>query len=210
VNDADLVRAVQAIFDADDPADGLDRSDGLGEDHCIECLCVVAGEDGFDDLEVTVAVDGRRVVSRLLFDRAWRAESGLDDPPAYAAFVVARWRSARVDGARSTGAPAPDPVTYAELEHALRRRHAGATRTRFGVLEGVGEDGEPFFVHVTPREWRQFAADRPDPVGDLEERIDARWDDEAHIVFFRGDVHRSIRAELPPVRSMLLREDASG
>ncbi|MCW2770052.1 MAG: hypothetical protein JWR27_1485 [Aeromicrobium sp.] len=198
MNDADLARTVQAIFDADDPADGLDRSDGLGEDHHVESLRIVPGDDGFDDLEVTI-VGGGRVVRRLLFDRTWRAESGLVDPHACAAYVVAKWRSSRLDRVRPT---------YAELE--LRRRHAGAGRTRTGVLEAVGEDGKPFFVHVTPQEWRQFAAGRPDPVADLEKWIGARWDDEAHIVFFRGSFHCSVRAELPPVRSRLLREGATG
>lgn len=208
-DDHELVRAVAAIFAADDPADGLDRSDGFGEDYVVTSLELVPGEDGFDDVAVTVAVGCQTVVARLLFDRAWRQESGLDDPTAYAAYVVARWRTALVDD-DAPRADAPVLVDHDELEALLAASNAGVTRTRRGQLEVVDDEGEVFTLHATARQWRAFAAGRLDPVGDLEELIGSRWDDETHIVFFRGTFHRSIRPELPPVRSMLLREDAGG
>jgi hypothetical protein len=208
-DDQGLARAVTAIFAADDPADGLDRSDGLGEDYVIESLEVVPGEDGFDDVAVTVAVGHETVVARLLYDRTWRQDSGLDDPQAYAGYVVAKWRTALVDD-EAPRAEAPVLVDHDELETLLAASNAGVTRTRRGLLEVVDDDGEVFTLHATPQEWRAFAAGRRDPVGDLEELIGSRWDDETHIVFFRGAFHRSIRPELPPVRSMLLREDAGG
>lgn len=207
--DRRLVAALAGIFAADDPADGLDRSDGLGEDYVVRSVEQVPSPDGFDDLVVTIAVGDETVLARLLFDREWRRDSGLDDPLAYAAYLVARWRTALVP-ADVDDAPPAVLLDHEDLESRLAVGNAGVTAVRRGVLEVVDDEGEVFTVHAPPQEWRTYAAGRSDPWGDLEELIGSRWDDETHIVFFRGDFHRSVRPDLPPVRSMLLREDAAG
>ncbi len=201
MNDDALVRALQELFDADDPSDGLDRSDGLGEDYQIASLRRVPSDDGFDDVEITVVVGTQSVVSRLLFDRAWREASGLDDVGSYAAFILARWRAALVD---DDARPAPS-VEVVDLEEALRRPSRSVTRTSTGVLEVVDDGGDRVSVHVTPQQWRDVVRRHGDGVVDtLHEMIDSRWDDENHIVHFRGGLHRSVRPELPPVRSTLV------
>ena len=211
MTDDELVDALGAIFATDAVAGGLDRSDGYGDEYRIGSLQVVPGGDGFDDLLVTVDVGGRTVTARLLFDRGWREASGLDDAAAYATFVLARWRSSLVDDSTDVepSVPLPGHAPVPEIESALRRTYGNANLVRRGVVEVVEEDGEIFLLHATPQDWRRFVSERPDAMTALEEVVGARWDDEDHIVFFRGAFHSSIRPETPPVRSMLLRDAAA-
>ncbi len=213
MTDDELVDALSAIFATDAVAGDLDRSDGYGDEYRVESLQVVPGGDGFDDLLVTVDDGGRTVTARLLFDRAWREASGLDDAAAYATFVLARWRSSLVDDSADAEQPVPPaPAAAPDLpvEEVLRRSFGNANVVRRGVVEVVEEDGEIFLLHATPQDWRRFTSGRPDAMGQLEEVVGARWDDEDHLVFFRGAFHSSIRPELPPVRSMLLRDAEPG
>lgn len=202
MSDDELLAALREIFAAEIP--DVDRSDGYGDDHTFTGFQVARGADGFDDLVVTVDRGGETVTSRLLFDREWREASGLDDAHAYARFVVARWADGVV-------VDAPDVVETAapgaeHLEDALRRAYGNVNRVRHGVVEVVEEDGEIFLLHATPQEWRRLVAVRPDALSLLDATIGSRWDDEEHVVIFRDGLHASVRAELPPVRSMLLRE----
>ncbi|NRQ50157.1 hypothetical protein [Aeromicrobium stalagmiti] len=206
MTDEELLAGLRRLFETRDPSDGLDRSDGYGSDYVVDRLELVTGDDGFDTLEVVVAIGPDRAVSRLLFDRSWRRDSGLDDVMAYAAYVIAKWAESRVDEVRTTVGSGSTAEGNDDLEAVLRRTYANVNVTGHGSYEVVDEDGEVFVVHVTPPEWRRFVAGRPDPLAELEERIATRWDDESHIVYFRDGLHRSIRAELPPVRSMLLRD----
>ncbi|KQX76289.1 hypothetical protein [Aeromicrobium sp. Root472D3] len=201
MTDDELVEALRAIFAADAVADGLDRSDGYGDEYRITALRVVRGDDGFDDLLLTVEDGHDTVTSRLLFDRAWRVASGLDDAGSYATFALARWRSSIVHETVEPG-PRP-PVDVPEVEEALRRSYGNANLVRHGVVEVVEDDGEIFLLHATPQQWRRFVSGRPDAMGALEEVVGARWDDEDHVVLFRGAFHSSIRPELPPLRSRL-------
>lgn len=235
MTDAELVEALQAIFDSDETPDGIDRSDGYGEDYRIESVRIMPGGDGFDDLEVTVrrrrGIVRRKRVARLVVDRAWREASDLNDPMSYAAYVVQRWRSSEVPAAsRATRRrrPAADAsVPAADICWRVLLQNLGAAYDvdeREGALE-VSDGGGTVVVHVTPEEWRSFVVEcetvsHADTIEDaagpdrapgeaftrLEALIGSRWDDEQHIVLFRGRLHLSIRAELPPVRSMLLRE----
>ena len=205
MTDDEMLAELQTILAADAEADDE------GRERRVTSMGIVPGEDGFDDLEVTLVVDGRTVVSRLLFDRAWREESGLTDPTAYAAFVEARWQAGvtssadEQDGAgpAALGGQSQDELWQAR-ERALRVDAAGVNRVGHGAWEVVAKDGEPFTVHVTPPQWRRMASGREDDALDrLDEVIGSRWDDEEHIVFFRGAFHPSVRAELPPLRSRL-------
>ncbi|MET0822591.1 MAG: hypothetical protein ABWY58_16640 [Aeromicrobium sp.] len=208
MTDDEMLAELQAILDADAEADDE------GRDRRVTSMGVVQGEDGFDDLEVTLVVDGTTVVSRLLFDRAWREDSGLTDPTSYAAFVKARWQA----GVTSLGDVMDDAGPAAQgglgsqsqdelwqaLERALWVEAAGVNRVGHGTWEVVAGDGDPFTVHVTPPQWRRMASGREDDALDqLDDVIGSRWDDEEHIVSFRGAFHPSVRAELPPLRSRL-------
>jgi hypothetical protein len=200
MTDDEMVVALQAIFDAEAAADDE------GRNRRVTSMRVVPGDDGFDDLEVTLAVDGETVVSRLLFDRAWRDESGLSDPRAYATFVEARWAAGVLPPAAAPpGRPGPrQDELWQRLERALRVDAAGVNRVGHGAWEVVGSDGDPFTVHVTPQQWRRVASGREqDALDQLDDVIGSRWDDEEHIVLFRGSFHPSVRPELPPLRSRL-------
>lgn len=233
MSDDELLAALQEIFAAEVPPEEIDRSSGYGDDYRIESLRVMPSDDGFDDLEVTVhfrrtLLSHRRdVVSRLLFDRAWREASGLNDPIAYAAHVVGRWHlsivAAETAGGRHRAAAeksVPDAdVSWRALLERLGDLYDGVRDER-GVIEVTDTDEGVCHVHVTPDQWRSVVVDFEiharldsgedaatsgdgpiEAMGMLEELIDSRWDDEQHIVFFRGGLHQSIRAELPPVRS---------
>ncbi|MET0930179.1 MAG: hypothetical protein ABWX74_11705 [Aeromicrobium sp.] len=239
MTDDGLVAAVQAIFDAEVPPDGIDRGGGHGDDHRIESLRIVPADDGFDDLEVTVHFrrrllsHRRNAVSRLLFDRTWRETSDLVDPIACAAYVVAGWQSAIVDpdahardrhrAAAEASVPDAD-TTWQALFAALRASGAEVIESGDAIEVSDGGD-EPVTVHVTPDQWRAFvvecevdarrdsgedAAESGDGPAEayfrLDELIGSRWDDERHIVSFRGGLSQSTRAELPPVRSTMLRD----
>ena len=203
MTDDELLAELQTILDADLEADDE------GRDRRVTSMGVVQADDGFDDLEVTLVVDGRTVVSRLLFDRDWREESGLSDPSAYAAFVGARWQTGVVtpadDAQRAAGSSgASQDELWQALERALWVEAAGVNRVGHGAWEVVAKDGDPFTVHVTPAQWRRVASGRDQEALDqLDHVIVSRWDDEEHIVLFRGAFHSSVRAELPPLRSRL-------
>ena len=205
MTDDEMLAELQAILDADA------APDDEGRDRRVTSMGVVPGEDGYDDLEVTFLVDGTTVVSRLLFDRAWREESGLTDPGAYAEFVDARWQAGVASphdltddaGPATHGGQGQDELWQA-LERALWVEAAGVNRVGHGTWEVVARDGEPFTVHVTPPQWRRMASGREDDALDQLDRVIAsRWDDEEHVVAFRGAFHPSVRAELPPLRSRL-------
>lgn len=206
MNDTEFVLALQQLFDANDPSDGIDRSDGFGEDYSIRSLRVVGSDDGFDDLEVTLSVGPRTVVSRLLFDRDWREASGLDDVGAYAVFVAKRWRYSEI-----TSAPDVEPAGDSEADlwqfllSSLAATAASVAAARLGIIEIVDDEGDLVTIHVTPQQWSRYAAGRDEAAFDeLDELIGRRWDDEEHIVFFRGGFHHSVREQVPPVRSKML------
>lgn len=202
MTDDELVDALGAIFAADA------EDDDQGRDRRVTSLRVVRGDDGFDDLELTLEIDGETIVTRVLFDRRWREESGLDDPDAYATFVRARWQSGVVHAPTEPDAPLRHGPGQDELWRVLERGllvdAAGVNRVGHGAWEVVEADGDPFTLHVTPQQWRRLASGREQDVLDaLDDVIGSRWDDEEHIVFFRGAFHPSVRADLPPLRSRL-------
>jgi hypothetical protein len=227
--DRELLAALQQRFDADDPSDGIDRHDGYGRDYGITGLRVVPSDDGFDDLEVTVRHGGEVVRARVLFDRAWREASGLLDAASCAAYVVGTWQGARGGGARP---PAPHRQAASDtmdlwrtLQQSLVRDYVNVHQVSHGQVELVDEDGEVVTIHLSPQQWRDFVddceaaagSDSGDDawgsgdglsiaLGELDDLISSRWDDEEHIVFFRGRPFRSVRSELPPLRSRLLPE----
>lgn len=209
MTDAEFVAALQRIFDANDPSDGIDRSSGFGTDYRVTALRVVGSDDGFDDLEITMRIGPQTVMSRLLFDRAWRETSGLDDVGAYAIFVAERWRFSEVAITADTADAEPADTADAELWQfllaSLAASAASVAASRLGLIEIVDDEGDRVTMHVTPAQWRRFAAGRHEAAFEqLDELIGSRWDDEEHIVFFRGGFHHSVREQVPPVRSKML------
>lgn len=210
MNDTDFVAALQQVFDANDPSDGIDRSDGFGTDHRVTALRVVASDDGFDDLEVTLRIGRRTARSRLLFDRSWREASGLDDVSAYAVFVAERWRHGLIAGPVPAAADA-EPIgdTEADLWQlllaSLAATAASVAASRLGMIEVVDDEGDVVTIHVTPQQWCRVAAGRREAaLEQLHQLIGARWDDEDQVVVFRGAFHHSVREQVPPVRSKML------
>lgn len=209
----DFVEALQAVFDANDPADGIDRQDGYGSDYRIVSLRVVESDDGFDDLEVTMEASSavrpirpigrpRQFVSRVLFDRDWRNASGLDDLHRCAAYVVTQSAVSRFDEQdEAVTGPAPDIA-------AVLGSFGAMTQSAQDTYEVASPHHTTLLVHVAPDEWAEFWRHEYADVH-LAETVDSRLDDENHIVFFRGRFHPSIRRELPPVRSPILREPGS-
>jgi predicted RNase H-like HicB family nuclease len=226
LGDDELLAAMQAIFDSPQPPGGI--GDGYRIE-ALRIVPSDDGFDDLE-ITVRVhrkVLPDRHVVSRLLFDRDWRIASGLDDPVSCAVHVVGRWQHSIVDPETSGGgrhrAAAETWVSDADASRqALLERLAAVyddVREHDGVIEVTDTDEGVCHVHVTADQWRSVVVDSEirarfdsgedaatsgdgpsEAMGMLEELIDSRWDDEQHIVFFRGRLHQSIRAELPPVR----------
>ncbi|CAN5244980.1 hypothetical protein BH09ACT10_BH09ACT10_20250 [soil metagenome] len=237
MTDEEFVAGLQAIFDANDLSDGVDRHHGFGTDVWVTGMRPVDDGD-FPELEVTYQLQlpkkrrfknaPRTGTTRVLFGQEWRAASGLDTPASYIQDVARAVEAAATRQvqafrdskrlrrerpgvmAESTGSA---DALWNDLLSALRQHHVSAEEVSTGVIEVVeSHEAETFWLHVSRGEWQSYIA----RVGtgnllyggldaNVDEEIASRWDDEHHIVFFRGTFHKSIRAELPPVSSVLLR-----
>lgn len=181
MSDDDFIRQLQAIFDADDPADGIDRHDGFGSYVRITGLRRVDDGD-FAELEVTyestVPLRWRWRfrglppigTTRVLFDRDWREQSGFATPQRFAPRVAHETLMAATDSAqeyrdrkRSSVTPAEVDADvpgadelWADLVAALRRDNTSAQEVSEGVIEVVESYGDhaTFHLHVTPAQWR--------------------------------------------------------
>lgn len=186
MSDDAFVEALQAIFDADDPSDGIDRGSGFGSTLRVTSLARVDDGD-FPELEVTYELDlprrprfrhvPRRATTRVLFGQEWLTASGYTSAAAYAPEVAAEVqvdavnhvddviegrRRRRVDpddAARSV--PAEDELWQTLLTD-LRSDHLSAEEVSTGVIELVatwlGGDGKAW-VHVTPAQWRHLVVE---------------------------------------------------
>ena len=168
----------------------------------------------------------RTYLARVLFDHQWRIDSGLQDPTTFAPRVAdAAYFSAidhDVDPPGERDRVRREIGTVEDLWGRLVAHlepHGGATDSGTGRLLVVDrEDGETVEVHIMPGEWHEHVVShelscRADSGVDawergdgldaalmfLDETIGGRWDDETHVVFFRGSFERSVRARLPPV-----------
>lgn len=81
-----------------------------------------------------------------------------------------------------------------------------------GRVEVHGPEGVVLTVVVAPGQWEQVLADHVD--GDVElyvaDLLGPRQDDETFLVCYRGDLVRSTREKLPPVRSRALEREIAG
>lgn len=238
MSDQAFVADLQTILD-DWEREGLD-----GSQVWVTGLRPVADGDYPEleiDFDVRVSPDHmfqgapRSGTTRVLFGAEWLRASGYDDPASFAPVVAesAITAAAALIERRRAGDDelVDEPVEviksllpgsndlWRRLEEALGREAAGLTRTSAATVEVIDEDGEPFFVHLTPRDWQAYVVecerlarkDRgsgPHPRGrglelaiaGLDEARVARRPGEDHLVLFRGSIEPSIREQLPPVR----------
>lgn len=212
--------------------DGIDRYDGFSREVVVTSLGVRDGEHGAElvvayawrpDLEVAGPKHG---VAHLPFDRQWRELNGYDAPSAYAPVVANEvMRAARNQAVRhSEGdgwherrarARASLPTRAEQwriLRDALGREgrvtEVGPGRFEVHLLdeEGSVTDGDVVTVVVTPEQWEELLVTRVGDDADLyvEELLGPRDDDERFVVCFNGDLVRSTRETLPPVRGRAL------
>jgi hypothetical protein len=214
-------------IDPDDPYgqadDGIDRYDGFGREFWVESLEVAEGEHGAEllvgfGLAVPSGVDWQGVPPhgslRLPLDAEWRELSGYEDPAAYAplvAFKVGIAAGRHVEGHRSRPADTLGVDRSAQLpsREAQWQTLLGALRDEGTVREVAPgrielrySAGAVVTVVVTPDQWEMVLAHRA--WGDVDmyiaELLGPRDGDETYVVFYDGDLVRSTREKLPPVR----------
>jgi len=210
--------------------DGIDRYDGFGRDVWVETLDVTDGDYGTEVVvtfglvvppdPAWRAMPGRGTV-RLPFDARWRRLSGYEDPAAYAPAVARQVEKAArahverhrtgADRARPSGAERPLPSRDTQWQMLLDALNAEGIAVREigpGRVEvdmGAGNDAkssEVVTVVVSPDEWERVVAERSGGDVDLyvAELLGPRGEDERFVVLYDGDLVRSTREDLPPVR----------
>jgi hypothetical protein len=164
-----------------------------------------------------------RAVARVPFERSWRQLSGYDSPANYAPYVAreaGRAATAQVQqhlgGASSAaGGSARGPVPGRDVQwrlllDGLAAEAGPAVEVSPGRIEvrmadsadPVHTDSQVVTVIVTPDQWHDVlsAHGSRDVEMYVAELLGPRDPDEHFVVFYRGDLVRSIRAELPPVQ----------
>jgi hypothetical protein len=165
-----------------------------------------------------------RVVARMPFEREWRRLSGYESPTDYAPYVareaesaatshverhrVAASASPAIESARGR-LPARD-VQWGLLLSALATEGGPAVEVSPGRIEvrladcddSTDADSPGVTVIVSPDEWADVLAAHGWRHVEMyvAELLGPRDPDEHFVVFYRGDLVRSIREELPPVR----------
>ena len=213
-------------IDPDDPYgqadDGIDRYDGFGRDVWVESVQVTDGNHGAEldigfglDLPEEMAADGMpsRGSVRVPVDREWRELSGYQEPKAYAPAVARKveWAAHRMverHRSRVRGiAPAipSSPGTHWPRLLAALSQHGSPVEVAPGRIELGLSTGVVTFL-VSPDEWEQVVAVHAgnDIEMYLDELLIPREEDELFVVYYEGDLARSTRAQLPPVRGQAL------
>jgi hypothetical protein len=209
--------------------DGIDRHDGFGRDVWVESLNVADGQSGTElVVEFGLAVPPNpswqglphRGSVRLPFDAQWRRLSGYEQPAAYAPAVaravelaaheqVERHRSeavrSRPGGARrlQPGRPEHWQMLLDGLSGEGEVREVGPGRVEVDIRdEDDPASSDVVTVVVSREQWEQVLAERAGGDADLyvAELLGPRDEDEKFVVFYNGDLVRSTREELPPVR----------
>ena len=216
MDDEDYVRSLLAI---------LTNPALHGGDVWVESLTVAEGPHG-KELEVSfglaVPPGEERVpakgTARVEFDQEWRHLSGYDDPAAYAPVVARRvervvhqhvvrhrrdegW-SDRMAAYRAT---LPDRDTmWRLLLHALEG-HGRAVEVAPGRIEVEVAD-RVVTVVVSPAEWQDIFAriGRDDIDMEIDQTVGTLQEDEGYVVAYQGNLARSTREKLPPVRGRAL------
>jgi hypothetical protein len=210
--------------------DGINRWNGLGRDIWVESLRVVDGEYGPElEVVVRLAVPADetpripgRAVARVPFEREWRRLSGYESPADYAPYVAgeAEWaarshirvhRAGPSQSTRREAAPLPArDVQWQLLLDGLAVEGGPAVEVSPGRIEvrladsddHVEADSPVVTVVVTPGQWEDVLAAHGWRHVEiyLAQLLGPRDPDERFVVYYRGELVRSIREELPPVR----------
>jgi hypothetical protein len=231
MDDAEHARRLQEILtrplDPDEPvdaygtgSDGIDRYDGFGTEVQVTSVAVVPGEHGPQVevgflLDVPDLPDVPGAGSVLLpFAAEWREAQGYASPALHAPHLARDvMRGARDHiGAHMRAPQRPHPLPDADEQHALLLEVLG--------LEGLVEERAPgrltvrhprgareLTALVTPEQWEQVlqrhGAERNRLIEHFSELLASGHRDDVFLVFWDGDLVRSVREELPPVGGTL-------
>jgi hypothetical protein len=165
-----------------------------------------------------------RAVTRVPFERVWRRLSGYESPEGYAPYVAREAESAAASHverhrAAAGGSPAAESargrlpareVQWRRLMSALAVEAGPPVEVSPGRIQvrladsddHVDTDNPVVTVIVTPEQWEDVLAAHGWRHVEMyvAELLGPRDPDEHFVVFYRGELVRSIRAELPPVR----------
>lgn len=209
------------------PDDGIDRYDGFGRDVWVESVEVVKGEYGAEllvEFGLALAPGAEwtgvppRGLLRLPFDAEWRELSGYQEPAAYAPVVAGevgmaadrhvelhRRRPADPSGI-DPARPLPSREAQWQILLAALTDEGTVREVSVGRIELHDSGGGVVTVVVSPDEWERVLVDHA--WGDVDlyfaDLLGPRQTDETYLVFYNGDLARSIREELPPVRGRAL------
>lgn len=206
-------------------ADLIDRYDGFGTEVRVTSIGVVPGEHG-TQVEVAFAIDvpddlevPAEGLVLLPVAAEWRQAQGVQEPAAYAPWAArAILRAARchIDahrGAPREDAPVPDCETQrALLDDVLKQESAFGEGSfeevapgRFVVRRSPGH--QPWTILVSPDQWeqvvRRHGSRKTWLLAHFSELLASGHHDDRFLVFWEGDLVRSIREELPPVDGWL-------
>ena len=198
--------------------DGIDRYTGFGRDVWVTSVEVVDDEHGAELLvEFKLAVPSdprwrslpRRGTVRLPCDAEWRELSGYDDPAAYAPAVASAIERAALGHVQrhlkppGQSPPLPSREQQWQILLAALGSHREVREVAPDRIELREPEGDAVTVVVSPDQWERVLLDHAwtDVEMYLDELIEPREEDETFVVFYKGDLARSTREELPPVRS---------
>ena len=230
MEDEDYARELYEILtrplDPDEPVDAygmgrdrIDRYDGYGTDVRVTSLDVVPGEHG-DQIEVGFVFDvdylGPAPAEgslRLPFAAEWRAAQGFAYPALHAPWVA--WGVMRGVGRHLDAHPPgstpdhdlPDRATQWSLLLERLGREGDVTEVAPGRVVVRRRGVADLTVVITPDEWehvlRRHGAPTSARVDFYDELLASGHPDEVFVVFWDGDLVRSVRGELPPVNGSL-------
>lgn len=224
MDDEDYARELFAILtrplDPDEPrdtygtgADGIDRYDGFGTEIVVTAVAAVPGPYG-SQLEVAFRLDvppgadaPAEGVFHLPLAQEWREAQGYRGPATYAPDVARATRQAAGRLARSHRdaralPPLPDRDAQAALLRAVFEPEWEVEVEDDGVVE-LRREGQAVTILVTAEQWEQVVARHGPRRAWLSEHFSellaSGSRDDRYLVFWEGDLVKSVRAELPPV-----------
>lgn len=196
-------------------ADRIDREGAFGREVRVTSATVVPGEHGAQVevgfvLELPDDPDLEGVPAegsiRLPVAAEWRAASNYGEPTDYAWLVAHKVEMAIHGHVRAHQPPRParpdlpgrDDQWAELLEHL---GHEGTVEeTSPGRIEVTLDGDEVLTVLVTPEQWEQVLLENWTLHDYFIDLLGPRKRDEQFIVFWEGDLERSVREDLPPVR----------
>lgn len=228
VDDEDYARELFEILtrplDPDEPvdsygtgSDGIDRFGGFGTEVRVTSVDVVPGPHG-DQIEVgfVLAVDPDRPPAapahgslRLPFAAEWRAAHGFAYPALHAPWVASavmgnlhRHVSTHAPGSEARW-DVPDRATQWTLLLERLGHEGEATGVAPGRIVVRRRGIADLTVVLTAEEWERVLRRHGSPtvgiVDFYDELLASGGADEVFLVFWEGDLVRSVREELPPV-----------